>query len=291
MISWHKGHGMKCGCGAARALVWVLVLAAAAVGTGCGAKAPYRVSEPPPPTAEQLRSLGRIELADSLAGAGGGRASAAPRVWIGIPDRRLEGAAFGTALGAAAGLIASAVIVGSASGEDELDSRAGTIGATFIGATVGGAVIGAFLGAPGPDAHAAAARLRRHAAAVDVTRLVREGAAASAKLQTYGPGRPWVGGRLGAQRGAGGTITVQVVAYGTRSAGGSRARPFVAVRTRLADASTGRMIYDSTSDLRGAERRFHHWAYGDGADFRKEIESLARELGTRCVDRALTPRG
>jgi len=208
-----------------------------------------------------------------------------PRVWIGIPDRRAEGAAIGAAVGAVVGGIAGAGIAGS--GEDgwgALDVPTATIVGTFIGTTIGGAVIGAFLGQPGPEARAAAAELRRHAAAVDVSSRAREGVSRSAKLQAYRESGPAAGA------GPGGTLTVKVLAYGTRSAGWNRACPFVAVRTRLTDASTGRVIYDSTSDLRGRERDFHEWSYGDGAAFRRELETLAREIGNRSVDRALTPR-
>jgi hypothetical protein len=268
---------MKRGDTPVRALLWVLIVTAA--GAGCGAKPPYRVFEPPPPTAEELERLGRIKLADSPAGAGGEAASPPPRVWIGIPDRRAEGAALGAAIGAGVG---AAIAASTVDDWGQFDVPTETIVATFIGTTVGGAVIGALLGQPGPEAHAAAAKLRGHAAGIDVASLVREGASRSAKLQAYGEGP--------GAAGPGGTLMIQVVAYGTRSTGGGRACPFVAVRTRLADASTGQVIYDSTSDLRGRERAFHQWSYAEGANFRREIESLARELGTSSVDRALTPR-
>ena len=273
---------MRRGQRAVGTLVWLLI--AGAAGAGCGSKPPYRISEPPPPTAEQLQSLGRIELAGSPAGVRG--RAPTPRVWIGIPDRRVEGAAIGAGVGAIVGGLAGAAIYESGKPAwPAPDPQTATIVGTFIGTTIGGAVIGAFLGQPGPEARAAAAELRRHAAAVDVASRAREGVLRSARLQAYREAGPAAG------PGPGGRLTVEVVAYGTRSAGWNQACPFVAVRTRLADASTGRVIYDCTSDVWGQERNFHQWSYGDGADFRRELESLALDLGRLSADRALTPRG
>src|SRR5688572_28582423 len=79
---------------------WVVLFAAAAAGLGCGAKPPYRVSESLLPSAQELRRLWRIELADS---AGPGPTAATPRVWIGVPDRRAEGAVIGGLAGVVVG--------------------------------------------------------------------------------------------------------------------------------------------------------------------------------------------
>jgi hypothetical protein len=266
---------------ARRSLVWLLTVAVAAAGAGCGGKPPYRVSEPPPPTAGQLKSLGRIDLAPSAPGVRG--EAPTPRVWIGVPDRRGEGAVFGAGVGAIIGAIAGALIGGSGGGGFAgVEIQAGAVIGALVGAPIGG-VIGALLNQPGAEARLTAEALRRHAAAVDVSSLARDGASSSTKLQAYRD--------LGPEAGPGGTLSVEVVAYGIRAAALSkRARPFVAVRTRLANASTGRVIYESTSDLRGEKRKFHEWSYGEAADFRRELETLSRELGKRSADRALTPR-
>ena len=266
---------------AGQALVWLLVVAAA--GAGCGATPPYRVFEPPPPTAEQLNRLGRIDMAPSPAGVAD--EAATPRVWIGMPDRRAEGAVLGAVAGGIIGALAGGAIAGPSESEGFLDLNFDQEIGVAVGALVGapvGAVIGASLGQPGAEARAAAQELRRHAAAVDVSALARDGASESSQLQAYREPGPAAG--------LGGTLSVEVLAYGTRAAGGGRAQPFVAIRTRLTDAGTGRVIYQSTSDWRGSKRQFSKWAEENGADFRRELEDGARNLGRRSVDRALTPR-
>jgi hypothetical protein len=234
---------------------------------------------------EQLKSLGHIDLAPSAPGAGG--EAPTPRVWINAPDRSAEGAVVGAIIGGIGGAIAGGAAASAASNSwpsaSQVDIWRGAAVGAAIGAPVGG-VIGALLGKPGPRVRAAASELSRHAAAVDVSSLARDGASRSSKLQAYRD--------LGPEAGPGGTLTVEVVAYGTRAEMWSKnlARPFVAVRTRLANASTGRVIYDSISDLRGEKRRFYHWSDGEGADFRRELEDCALGLGQRSVNRALTPR-
>jgi hypothetical protein len=260
-------------------LIFALI-AAIAVGGGCGSKPPYRVAEPPPPSAARLKRLGQIELA---AAALPGEAKA-PRVWIGVPDRRAEGAIEGAVIVGVVGAVAGGAIAGAGGGGwlIELAIAIGAVAGGTVGAAVGGG-IGALLGTPGKGARRAAAQLRKVANTVDISAAALAGAEQSPKLAKFRE-------RAIPGTGPGGILSVEVIAYGTRAAGGGQAQPFVALRTRLIEADTGRVLYQSTSDLRGSRRTFYKWANRQGSDFRRELEECANQLGRRSVNRALTPR-
>jgi hypothetical protein len=232
-------------------------------------------------TARELQRLGRVELDGAPAPAS---AAGKPRVWIGVPDRRAEGAVTAAVIGAAAGAVIGAV---AASGGTGMFAALGIYEGILIGAPAGalvGAPIGALLGAPGEGDRRAAAKLREVARAIDVTDLAHQGARASAALTPPAA--------VGATRftGAGARLSIDVIAYGTRPSGGGRTRPFVAARTRLTEGGTGKVLYDTTSDWRGPEKTFYRWAKDGGEEFRGQLQAGAAALGRRCARRALTPR-
>ena len=256
----------------------IVSLAVVVAGLGCGAKPPYGVSETPIPSRQQLQRLGPVRLAD----ANGTREAVAPRVWIGVPDRRAEGAVLGGVVGLAAG---AAVGGAAASPGGGMFAGLAILAGAALGAPVGvafGAPIGATLGIPGKEARRAAAELRTAAESVDVGAAARVGAAGARRLAADGAGT------VGQPHA---TIDVRVIAYGTRAAGGGRVRPFVAVRTTLTDAADGRIIYDATRDWRGPRRKFARWADGNAAEFRRVLEEGARRMGRRSVDRLLAGAG
>ena len=265
---------------AAAVRVWVVVLLTAAAGVGCGGKPPYRVSESRVPSAQELRRLGRIEIADPGARQGGAEA---PRVYIGVPDRRAEGAVAGGLVGVATG----AAIGGLAAGGGGMFPALVVLGGALVGAPIGvaiGAPVGASLGVPGNESRRAAVSLRRAAESVDVGAAARAGASRSRAL-------PRDAAAAGDPSSA--TVDVEVIAYGTRAAGGGRARPFVAVRTWVTDAASGQVVYEATRDWRGPKRRFPKWADGDATEFQRVLEEGARRMGRLSVERALKnlPRG
>ena len=268
----------------------VVGLAAVALAAGgCGEKPPYRVSESRQLSARELERLGHIDLArvepaGPVATQSGQSAGSAPRVWIGVPDRRAEGAITGAVLGAAAGAVIGGIAASGGTGM--FAGLAVMEGAILIGAPVGaviGAPLGALTGRPGEGNRRAAAALRRIAQTVDVAAAARDGAVRASALAKNHQSTTRSDGR------AGGKLSVDVLAYGTRAAGGGKAQPFVAVRTRLAEAAGGKVLYDTTSDWRGPKKYFHRWDDDGGAEFRRLIETGAADLGRRSARRALTP--
>jgi hypothetical protein len=254
-----------------------------AVATGCGSKPPYKVSESRQLSAGRLRALGRIDLDQTAASQA---TTQTPRVWIGVPDRRAEGTIYGAIIGGAVGAgIGAAAFSG---GTGMFANLAILFGAFVVGAPAGvlvGSPIGLVAGTSGEGNRRASRTLREVARSIDVASAARSGARRSSTLaKNHSRAGPVTG------HGSGGTLSIDVIAYGTRAAGGGRARPFVAARTRLTESGSGRVLYDTTQDWRGPRKQFHRWADNGGVQFRRWLETGAATLGRQSTRRALTPR-